>query len=187
MVCLRESLSLADSIEDKCKLIWQHYENRKLTNSFEPNWIHAGYELVYKYLQGEKLDSKSMQLVQEIVNSHSLEDGFSVPAFPEKPSGPMRIIHDGWKAGTPSWVFMGRSLTPESVVPLKNDWIAVQRTLPSSVYELIDSDQAPPTLWIAYNLNNQMGLTGTNVIGPAIYFDELISVVEQGIDKEPLR
>lgn len=151
----------------------------------EPKWIHAGYELVYKYLHDEILDSKSEQFIHEIVKSHSLKDGFAVPAFPEKPSGPMRIIHDGWKAGTPSWVFMGRSLTPESVVPLRDGWIAVQRTLPTSIYELIDSENAPPTLWIAYNVENQMGMTGMNVIGPAIYFDQLVSVLEEnGIDKE---
>ena len=70
---------------------------------------------------------------------------------------------------------MGRALTPDSVVHLGAGWVAVQRTAPPEIYRLLDQDAAPATLWMAYNLNDQMGLTAltSNVIGPAISFNQL--------------
>ena len=163
--------------------VWEKYQSRKLNSALEPTWVHAGYELVKKFLDGDKLEPDDLHLVKEMIHSHSLADGTSVAAFPNIPKSPQRIIHDGWKAGTPSWIFMGRSLAPENVKYLGERWVAVQRTLPPEFYKLIDKSAAPASLWMAYNLDKQMGITAlsSNVIGPAIFFDQMIEAIEEEI------
>ena len=174
-----------DKLMEQAKTVWGKYESRKLNSALEPAWIHAGYELVKDFIDN-KLEEGNLSIVLEILHSHSLPDGSGVLAFPNQPKGPQRIIHDGWKAGTPSWIFMGRNLAPENVKYLGERWVAVQRSLPPEMYKLIDPSAAPPTLWMAYHLDNQMGLTAltSNVIGPAIYFEDLIETIEAEIGKK---
>lgn len=174
-----------DDLKAQAKVVWEKYQSRKLDSALEPSWTHAGYELVKSFLDGN-LDEGNLSLVLEILHSDSLPDGSSVLAFPNQPKGPQRIIHDGWKAGTPSWIFMGRALSPENVKYLGERWVAVQRSLSPEMYKLIDPNMAPPTLWMAYHLDNQMGLTAltSNVIGPAIHFEELIEAIETEIGKK---
>jgi hypothetical protein len=196
---LYEKMSAANTFQEKAQVVWDHYLSRKLpipepgVFSLEPNWVHSGYELVDRYLKQENLDANDQQLLQQIIESHSLKDGFEVSAFPGQPASPIRIIHDGWKAGTPTWIFMGRSFKSEvvlkneevelshrrynehSVVHLGGGWIAVHRTIPEELYKKMDKEAAPRTLWMAYNENEQMGVTAltSNVIGPATSFNQL--------------
>lgn len=193
---LSKAISEATSYKDKAQLVWDHYLSRQLPSAYveggniigtlEPNWIHSGYELIRKFLDNENssgdqrsLSPDELKSINQIIESHALNDGVSVPAFPGQPKSPMRIIHDGWKAGTPSWIFMGRALTPESFVHLGAGWVAVQRTIPDEFYAQMDQQAAPATLWMAYNRDKQMGLTAltSNVIGPAISFDQLWDAV----------
>ena len=198
---LYDKLSASILLEEKAQIIWEHYLSRKLpppkatqeidldgvegsythiTGSLEPNWIHYGYELLKKALDGEKQSKKDFSLVDQIIESHSFKDGHLVPAFPGQPQSPLRVIHDGWKAGTPTWIFMGRALTADSAVHLGGGWVAVQRTLPEDFYKDLDQDAAPATLWMAYHMDKQMGMTAltSNVIGPAVSFDDLWAAVD---------
>jgi hypothetical protein len=170
---LSEAINSAKTLKDQAAIVWQHYVDRKLQNELEPKWTHAGYECVKEYLEGNG-NPDNQQLVTEIIHSHSLKDGFSVAAFPAMPSSPMRIIHDGWKSGTPTWIFMGRS-EPGATQLLDNGWVAVKRSLPDELYKMMDSSVAPPTLWIAYNLNRQMGTSAltSNCVGPTASLEDL--------------
>lgn len=165
-------------MKDQLADIWNHYLSRQLKNDLEPNWIHYGYELIYKLLNDVEITEKEKHIANDIMKSFSLKDGFSVPSFPSRPQSPSRIIHDGWKAGTATWIFMGRSENP--IKYLGDDWIAVERTLPDDLYKLLDSKLAPPTLVMAYNKNRQMGINNadSNAVGPAIYMDDLIKAIE---------
>jgi len=186
---LSERVSKEPSFRLKAKIVWEHYLSRRIPDrepgvfTLEPNWIHAGYEVVKRFAEwdgvGKYPHEDEEHLVIEICQSHGLADGFSVPAFPGVPGGPQRIIHDGWKSGTPSWIFMGRALTPESVVHLGAGWVACQRTVPDELYKQMDQKAAPATLWMAYNVDTQMGLTAltSNVIGPAVSFNQLWDAV----------
>jgi hypothetical protein len=180
---LYNKIRSSESVLDKCQVIWDHYLERKLSSGLEPNWVHVGYELVYRALNKEKLSSDQQHLVQEILYTHALKDGTFVPAFSGRPNSPSRLIHDGWKAGTPSWIFMGRNINSNSVKYLGNDWVVVQRTLPEDYYQFLDAEKAPPTLWMAYNLQDKMGLNAStnNVIGPAIYLDQIIHAIQSKI------
>lgn len=183
---LSERLAKTPGFREKSNLIWEHYLSRQLKSPLEPHWIHAGYEIIKKYADWDGMGqyppdcgADEEHLMIEICHSHALKDGFSVPAFPGQPNSPMRIIHDGWKSGTPSWIFMGRALTPESAIHLGAGFVAVQRTVPAELYDQMDKKAAPPTLWMAYNLHQQMGLTAltSNVIGPAVLFSQLWEAV----------
>lgn len=189
---LHEQLTQTPGFREKCKLIWDHYLSRKIPDrepgvaTLEPKWIHAGYEIIKKYAEWDGVGQNPADcgadeehLMIEICHSHGLKDGTSVPAFPGRPDSPMRIIHDGWKSGTPSWIFMGRTLTPDSVVHLGAGWVACQRILPDDLYKMMDPNAAPATLWMAYNMDQQMGLTAltSNVIGPAMSFNQLWDAV----------
>jgi hypothetical protein len=194
---LHERVSQLQGFRQRAVVIWEHYLSRRLQSPLEPHWIHAGYEIVKKYAEWDGVGKYPIavsegeeHLLIEICHSHSLKDGVSVPAFPGRPDSPQRIIHDGWKAGTPSWIFMGRAFTPESVVDLGAGWVAVQRTLPDELYKLMDQNAAPATLWMAYNLDQQMGLTAltSNVVGPAVLLEQLWDAVnaEVGGTLKPL-
>jgi hypothetical protein len=173
------------TFKDKAQIVWNHYLSRQLPeNTLEPNWIHLGYELVSKFVKEEKLKNDEKEIVNQIVLSHFLKDGYSVPVFPGQPKSPMRIIHDGWKAGSPTWIFMGRALTSDSAISLSEGcegWIAVNRTIPDEFYKDMDQQMAPATLWMAYKKDKQMGITSltSNVIGPAISLDQLKEAIVQ--------
>lgn len=189
---LSAAIAAAKTYKDKAQVVWDHYVSRQLPlaefsypigtlnkGTLEPSWVHFGYALIQKFVSDEKLDADELELVDQIIASHSLKDGHTVPAFIGQPKSPMRVIHDGWKAGTPTWIFMGRSLTPKSVVYLGSGWVAVQRTIPDEFYKDMDQQAAPPTLWMAYNNDQQMGITAltSNVIGPAVSFNQLWNAV----------
>lgn len=177
---LYHKLQETKSAFEKCQIIWDHYVERQLHSELEPAWIHAGYELIFKAKNEKALTKEEIKIVNEIIFTHSCEDGKEIPAFAGKPNSPSRIIHDGWKAGTPSWIFMGRSLEADNVQKINNNYVVVKRTLPSEYYQMLNQDLAPATLWMAYNLNKQMGCFGerTNIIGPAIYLNQILKEIE---------
>ena len=179
-------MELCKSLENldflgQCHILWQHYQNRKLKSEYEPTWVHEGYDIFRRVLDKQELNQKEFWLAKEIIKSHGLPDGFAVPLDKRQPQSEQRIMHDGWKAGSSTWIFMGRSLADNCVVPLSDSWIAVKRTLPSQIYDLLDSSLAPDTLWMAYNKNTQIRVLDENLtcVGPAIYFEELVNFLEK--------
>ena len=173
---LYENLSSAKSIKEKTGLIFDFYQKRRLEDSHEPLWTHKAYEIIKQYLDDE-LKKEDLGLLYEIIKSHMMPDGAEVPAIPNVPSSPVRIMHERWKIGTPTWIFMGRSLTG-STRQITPKWIAVKREIPEKLSSLFDP-QIPTTIWLAYNLDKQMGLDekNSNCIGPTLYFDKLVDEV----------
>jgi len=183
---LRDDLLDCKTLEEKSKIIWQHYEKRKLDSNLEPNWTHAAYDLVLRYNENPSaLKNEESSVLKELIYSHEMLDGTEVQSFPHIPRSPVRIMHDGWKIGTPTWIFMGRSLNFNLIRSLGNDWIAVGREVPADLCHLFDPTM-PKIAWIAYNINDQMGLNAqtANCIGPALYFNELIEALEKQTKKK---
>ena len=180
---LRKVLLEATDMKEKTRLIWEHYISRKLKCFLEPSWTHAAYELIQQYSIG--LVSKENMYIRELIFSHEFEDGNETQAFPGIPNSPTRIMHDGWKIGTPTWVFMGRSEEPENARYLGENWVAVKRNIPKELIKFFDQN-LPSEAWIAYNRNHHMGMSGTtaNCVGPACYLDDLVEAVEKQIYKK---
>jgi len=160
--------------KSKAKICLDHYDESK-SIQFEPNWIHPAYEILQKFYQDE-LPAEKFPLVKEIIVSHECVDGLAVSAQPGVPSSGRRIIHDGWKIGSSTWVFMGRK---EYAKPLNDDWVLVRRKIPDQIFLSNFDPDLPNRIWIAYHRHNQMGMTPmTNFIGPTPYLDDLLSEFE---------
>lgn len=157
---------------DRCSFLWDHYLSRKREDEYEPNWILEPYSLVKKFLDNQQdLDSifeeKDYFVLNETIKSHLQKDGTEVPIRTGFPNEGTRIMHDCWKAGSFTWLFMGRRETKD--IFFKNNFVVFSRTLPDEFYDLLDKDFAPQTLFAAYNK-----LDSAKNIGPAICLDDLL-------------
>lgn len=169
---LRQMLINSKSLKDKAGHCWEFYISRKLKNDMEPNWTHLAYQAIKEYFDG---DMQKKDFVAEIVHSHELADGSTVSSFPGIPNSPRRVLHDGWKIGTPTWVFMGRN-EHGAVTRINEKWVAVKRTIPDQIFKENFSNDLPRDVWIAYNIDKQMGTTAStaNCIGPAFSYEQIL-------------
>jgi hypothetical protein len=179
---LQDGLSACKSWKGKALLVNDFYQSRRIDSSLEPMWIHGAYEIVKNYID-DTLQKDQIKFFYDIIRSHELPDGFEVPSMPNVPSSPIRIMHEGWKIGSPTWIFMGRNQLGASV-HVSGDWIAVKRTIPSEIYKLFDP-QLPDTIWMAYNTKIQMGSMNSSQdvgeMGPAMDFEDLVEAIEKKI------
>ena len=171
-----ESLIAATSIKEKVAIICDFYKSKRLDNNLEPMWLPRAYDIAQHYLD-DKLPKEEMGILHEVIRSHLMPDGTEVLSMPNVPKSPIRIMHQGWKIGTPTWIFMGRK-EPDAVTDLGNKWVAVKRTVPPDLYKSFDP-KIPDTIWLAYNLEKQFGLDSKNCIGPALYLNQLVKIVEE--------
>lgn len=163
-----QELKSADSLEKKCDIIWNHYISRKLNSDLEPNWIHEPYQVVKDFLDNKTQNSF---LLNEIIKSHLQKDATEVPIKTGFPKEGTRIMHDCWKAGSFTWIFMGRIFCKD-IYKHKN-CVIINRKLPDDIYNLIDKDSAPQTLYAAYEINKN------SFFGPAVCLDQLINHLDQ--------
>lgn len=183
---LAQRIKDAKTLEQKAQVVWDHYESRRLQGPLEPHWIHEAYKPIQTILTGRRVRGEDRDYVREIVHSHGLPDGYTVQAFPGMPGSPVRVIHDGWKVGTPTWIFMGRNLTPDAVKYLGEGWVAVKRTAPPEIFRKLAHGDMPDTLWIAYQLDQPMGGSAltANCIGPCFDLEDVIEGVEDEIGRQ---
>mgnify|MGYP006275835139 CR=1 FL=1 len=175
---LVQALECAKSWKGKACLINDFYESRRIKGSLEPIWIHRAYEIVKDYLD-DKLDVNLVKIFYDIVRSHELKDGEEVPSNPSVPSSPIRIMHEGWKIGTPTWIFMGRNFS-DSARQINSEWVAVSRKVPEQFHRLF-TPGVPDTVWLAYSVKNQMDFEGkqpVSWVGPACDLEDLVEVLE---------
>lgn len=161
--------------KDRCLFIWDHYLSRKRKDDYEPDWILEPYALVKKFIDlqdGADLDEKEYFILNETIKSHLQADGTEVPVKTGFPNEGSRIMHDCWKAGSFTWLFMGRSESNE--IFNHKDFVIISRTLPDDLYGLLDKEVfAPQTLFAAY----KKASNSTNV-GPAVCIDDLLQELE---------
>jgi hypothetical protein len=166
-----ENLKFAPSLEEQCSLIWDHYLSRRLKNELEPTWIHSPYQLVRDFLDKKSLSSQDFYLLKEVIKSHQQKDAAEVPVKTGFPKEGTRVMHDSWKAGSFTWIFMGRIFC-EDIFEHKK-YVIISRKLPDEIYNILDKDFAPQTLYGAYKVNKN------SFFGPAISSDQLISHLDQ--------
>lgn len=177
MTFLQEQIRSKETFKEQVEILKNFYLSKRMDSPLEPSWVHLSYDLAFRYLDSDHLTDEEILTLHAVVESHSLDDGFPVPAFPGVPNSPERIMHEGWKAGTATWVFMGRKL--ENAHILKNRWVAVSRSLPTELFEMLNHDGISDTLWIAYNLDFPFGPEHhqKTCIGPAVFYDDLKKIV----------
>lgn len=157
----------------KAKKLWEFYQSRQRTDECEPTWVLWPYSMMRDY---GGLVAEDKGNADTMIGNLSISDGTVQEAFPGLPGSPLRIIHEGCKIGTPSWVFMGRNLA-DSVVERKGDLVICGRKVPRQYRH-----SGHAAAWIAYSLNEPMGSTAltSNVFGPCLTRAEL----EQAIRAE---
>lgn len=169
---LKKYLSL--DIKDKCSYLWEHYCNRKRTDEYEPNWILKPYDLARMYSLGQQINDEDIFLLENLLKSHAEPNGAEVPVKRGFPKEGTRLMHDGWKAGSSSWLFMGRKFSKTSQ---HSHYVIISRTLSDNYYNLLDSPTAPQTLFCAYSLLEE------KLIGPAIFYDDLILEITKALNE----
>lgn len=160
---------------DKCNYIWDHYSNRKRNDEFEPSWILKPYAILKKYIDEPKsLNEKELFILNEMFKSHAQQDGTEVPVKTGFPNEGSRIMHDCWKAGSFTWIFMARKHSND-ISFFENEYVFVSRKLPDQLYDLIDKDIfAPQTLFAAYHIFDE-----SKNLGPAVSYDDLRQEIKE--------
>lgn len=158
---------------DKCECMWNHYLDRKRDDEYEPSWVLKPYLILRKYMDDSKsLDEKEFFILNEMLKSHAQPDGTEVPVKTGFPNEGSRIMHDCWKAGSFTWLFMGRKYSNDISI-VNNDNVIISRKLPDSMYDLIDKSVfAPQTLFASYNIADE-----SKNLGPAVSLDDLIEEI----------
>jgi hypothetical protein len=154
------------SLKNKAQKVWQHYESRKRLDDFEPAWTHRAYEMVRQFIDGT-LHHELKESVTNIITSHDLADGTIIRCPPFN-----RVMHDGWKVGTPTWIFMGRQdAEPQRIA---NGWILLSRQLPDRIAAMFRMPSGTRE-WMAFHPELPMGYTAmtSNVIGPCHTAEEI--------------
>lgn len=102
-----------------------------------------------------------------------------------------RIIDNGYKVGTPSWVFLGRNDTSSTVYRWSRDphWIVCCRRPSKAIQKLGRKHGFPdlPEFWIAYHLENPMGDSTftANCIGTCLLEAEVLEQLADQLEQQP--
>lgn len=163
---IQNNVKNASSLKEQCEIIWRHYLSRKLKNNFEPIWTHTPYKVIEDYLDNKALSQKELFLLKEVVKSHRQNDATEVPVKSGFPKEGTRLMHDCWKAGSFTWIFMGRIYCEN--ISTHKDFIVINRKLPEDIYSLVDNELAPQTLYAAYKCSDNF------FVGPSVSLEKLI-------------
>lgn len=119
-------------------------------------------------------DFKEKELIEQFENDCIdcllVEDGSTSTMWPF----PTRVIHDGYKVGTTSWVFMGRK---DSKI-LELDHYAggkvycIRREIPANIAKKLNviHPELDNSVYAAYSLDQRINLD----VGPCLTLDEVI-------------
>lgn len=192
------------NIDQKVELLVNRYNESKRTDQYEPSYVIAPYDTILAYAGLSKTEEtvyskfkkllgksqkKGVDALKEIYGGFSnsqlmnifegeaLDSMLTPDGTVSKGGGffPDRVIHDGFKVGTTSWVFMGRKNSP--VVPVQyhgKTLYAIKRDIPAEIYAKLRPlhPECDNSVWIAYDLDGQYGLE----IGPCISLDHIHQV-----------
>lgn len=158
---------------------WDHYQGRKLTGdqaACEPEWTHPAYQGIRDWIdRPEQFDDDETADIADLIlgiSDHTLRQEESWPF-------PPRLVHEGWKVGTPTWVFLGRAAG--HVERYDDDLVLCCRTIPADCRNHLKSIDNCWDCWIAYSLTEPMGSSAmtANCYGPCLSKDDLIEAIEQ--------
>lgn len=181
------------NIQQKVDHLIGVYNSRRRTDDYEPKYIIDPYDVIFAFQgiqeNGKKSNKSGVAYLKDIYGEGS--DKELLETFENNcldsllcPDGtvcnghgifPDRVIHDGYKVGTTSWVFMGRNESP--VYPVKymgKTLYAVGRTVPPEIQKMLKPlhPELGNTVWCAYDLDGQYGVE----IGPLFSLDQIVEV-----------
>lgn len=166
------------AVYQAARAAWQFHLSRRLTGDlqkYEPNWVHPIYQMAKDYLdyperfQGDDLEDAANTLLA--VADHRI--------VTQEWLGMGRLIHEGWKVGTPTWAFMGRGTGHLSFAPGNADLVVCCRVIPPELRGYFPDTGGCWEVWIAYSKSEPLGATAltANCYGPCECKDELLAVI----------
>lgn len=190
-------------VEDICKRLVERYEKSRIGGVGEPPWVLSPFDMAYGYLSGgleairETVDldedsgtGEMESWVADYLGPLLVEDGSVCRGgglFPD------RIIHDGFKLGTTSWVFMGRAKSPLYTVQTPTDgpyggaeMYVVERRIPKELQKRIvmPHPELEPVAYCGYfhkdcsrQKNRHLPDVGFVEVGPCMTLQEITDVV----------
>lgn len=191
-------------IKEMCKVLVDRYERSRIEGEGEPPWVLSPFDIAYGYMEGgieavrhaidADEDSSTEELesmVEESLGGLLVADGSVCRGggiFPD------RVIHDGFKIGTTSWVFMGRASSPvHKVATPKNgpyrgaEMYVVGRAIPKELQRMIvrPHPELDPVVYCGYFFkdgssrgNKHVPNVGFVEVGPCMTLSEVEDVVE---------
>ena len=183
-------MSVNEDCKKLCESLVARYEASKRTDDAEPEWVLEPYDMAYDFVNGglesikehyvfDGSDKKICKSVIEHLSPLLLEDGTVTESFPF----PARIIHDGFKFGTTSWVFMGRKESEVEVFKTELNGIyggkelfIVSRKMPVEILERTNGLPHPELsgfLYCGYFLKKELKVE----VGPCHTIDGVINAV----------
>ena len=154
------------NLEKRIHRLIAFYEARRIRNfplgDVEPSWTLVPFTSLYRWKAGERSE-EDRESAEDAVTSLELSGLYDDLWF----------IEDGFKVGTTSWVFMGRSLPEAEIIPCENDVVIVSRTPSASTIKAMRAagcKTGVATWWIAYSLTVPLHVQG---VGACKDFDRL--------------
>ena len=146
------------------KKLDRFFNAAKGPSELEPHWLHPFHEAVRQIAAGIPVEG----FEDEVIIDMATKIGTRNVPFTDGVCPP-RVLDDGWKQGTATWVFLGRQTSPFR--KRIKDLVVIARPLPDG-----------RLVYIAYHLTEPMGMTAmtSNVVGPS----ENLAVVEYHCNQE---
>jgi hypothetical protein len=176
---------LNSKLNEISKKLINRYEESKRKDETEPTWILSPYDIAYNFMKdgvkslvayfGEESEEELLKNALDCLEHIFTEDLtlYNDGLFPT------RIIHDGFKFGTPSWIFMNRKNSKLHVVkPAKDfyyqdDIYVVSRPIPPEILKMIRMHpELDSVLYCGYSLNNDIKVD----IGPCNSLDNILEI-----------
>lgn len=182
-------MSSNEDCKKLCESLVARYESSKRGDDAEPKWTLNPFDMAYDFVNGglksikenwsfDGSDEEICKSVLDYLSPLFIADGTVYESFPFPP----RIIHDGFKVGTVSWVFMGRKHsnvevlnTPKKSVYGGEKIYVVNRIVPSEIFKNIECNhpEIEPFVYCGYSLDKDIKVN----IGPCISLDHIVDVI----------
>lgn len=189
------------TIDEKVEILLKRYEESRRNDDYEPEYVIPPYDEIFAYVgKPTKPSAKSSFFTKKKVKAlrniygDDLTDKEILTYFEDNTLDPLlskdgsviksglfpsRVVHDGYKVGTTSWIFMGRKNSPIVPVSYHDDKLfAVKRTVPPEITKLLrpTHPELGYDMWCAYDLNGKYKIE----IGPCFSLDQIMQAAVTG-------
>jgi hypothetical protein len=174
-----------------CETLKNRYINSARKDQYEPTWKLDPFGAVFdvdrfgvKGLEGYyETDNNEWDVRGALEDLNSLMEKDGTVYTCKMGIFPKRVIHDGYKVGTTSWVFMGRRNSPMILAKTKKDGMylgnevcIIQRRIPLDILKVLKPQhpELDPIVWAGYFMDPSLRLE----FGPCFTKEEIFDAIE---------
>jgi hypothetical protein len=175
-----------------CKTLKNRYLNSARKDQYEPTWKLDPFDAVFEIdkfgINGIKgwfgAEEDECNVTEALEHLSALMDKDGTIYTCKMGIFPKRVVHDGYKVGTTSWVFMGRRNSPIILAKTKKDGMyrgnevcIIQRRIPLDALKVLFKPSHPelePIVWAGYFMDPSLRLE----FGPCFTKEEIFDAIE---------